>query len=489
MILACLVVLPAATYFLSSSATKTYESSATLQVQAQSVDTSLFSINSTPPEQSLAAAARLIQTSGVAQEAAKQLRPRPQDPRALLGQIRVDPDENAGFITITASDSNGRRAADVANAFARAVVVTRSRRARSQIDSAIRELRKDLQQLPFSDIDGRRQLSQQLQRLRALRAAQGNNAQIVEPAVASGAPVSPKPRRNTALAVILALLLGLGLALLLERLDRRVRDPLELEELTGAPLLGSVPYAAFPGEESTPEVSEAFQTLRASLTYFNINQPLKSVLITSPIKGEGKTTVATNLAMAVARGGKNVILVDTDLRHPQVDDRFGSHAKAGLGAVLLGEAELDDVAGEVQVRSGRLRLLPGGPSPPNPSELLASQQMSRLLAQLAETHDLVIIDTPPALVVSDPIPLLKQVSGIVIIGRVGYTTKDSLARLVHVISNASGSLLGVIATGSRSSGLYGYGSTYGGYGTSPNGAAKVPAGRLEGAPESAPPQS
>jgi Mrp family chromosome partitioning ATPase len=110
--------------------------------------------------------------------------------------------------------------------------------------------------------------------------------------------------------------------------------------------------------------------------------------------------------------------------------------------------------------------------------------MRQLLVQLCETHDLVIIDTPPALVVSDPIPLLEQVSGIVVIGRIGYTSKDSLARLTHVIANASGSLLGVIATGSRSSGLYGYGSTYGGYGPSPNGAADVQSAALQGTSQS-----
>jgi capsular exopolysaccharide synthesis family protein len=237
---------------------------------------------------------------------------------------------------------------------------------------------------------------------------------------------------------------------------------LELEELTEAPLLGIVPFAAFPGQQPTPDVPEAFHTLRASLTYFNINNPLQSVVITSPLKGDGKTTVATNLATAVAQSGKDVILVDADLRHPQVDTRIGQRAESGLGAVLIGEQELDDVLIVTDVAEGRLKILPSGPPAPNPSELIGSARMRWVLEQLSTEADLVIVDTPPTLVVSDAIPLLEQVSGAVVIGRVDETTRDAIRRLTKVIVTAGGTLLGVIATGAKGSGLYGYGA-YAGY--------------------------
>jgi capsular exopolysaccharide synthesis family protein len=357
------------------------------------------------------------------------------------------------------------------------VVATRAQKARRLIDSAIAQIQRNLGRLDPTDFDGRRQLSQQLQRLRALRAAQGNNAQVVEPAVASSAPVSPHPRRNATLALVIAILLAVGVVFLLERLDRRVRDPLELEELTGAPLLGIVPTEAFSGLDRAPSVREAFQTLGASLTYFNIERALDSVLVTSPLKADGKTTVATNLAVAVARRGKDVVLVDCDLRHPQVDARLGSRAPRGLGDVLVGEADLEEVIGHVEVSAGRLRVVPGGPPPPNPATLLSSDRMRALLTDLERDSDLVVIDTPPALVVSDAMPLLDRVSGVVLVARMSATTREAVRRMVSVIASAGGTLLGAVATGAKGSGLYGYG-TYTGY---EEPAATVD-GRANGAP-------
>jgi capsular exopolysaccharide synthesis family protein len=461
--LVIVVVLPAAVYAMSKQATKEYESSVLLQVQAQAVDTSLFATaDTTPPDQSLNAAARLIQTTAVAEEAAKRIRPRPAQPRSLLGQIGVAPDLESGFITITATDPDPQRAADIANAFAGAVVATRAQRARRLIDATIGQIKRNILRLDPSDRDGRRGLSQQLQRLRALRAAQGNNAQVVEPAVASAAPVSPHPRRSAVLAFLIALLIAAGAVFLLERMDRRLREPLDLEGLTGAPLLGVVPTQAFGSKDTSPEAREAFATLASSLTYFNIERPLDSVLITSPLKGDGKTTVATKLALAVARTGKDVVIVDCDLRHPQVDVRLGSSAKRGLGDVLVGEARLDDVMGVREVAGGRLRVVPAGPPPPNPAKLLTSEQMRSLLTDLERDSDLVIIDSPPALIVSDAMPLVERVSGIVVVARMSTTTRDAMQRLVSVVSTAGGKLLGVVATGAKGSGLYGYG-TYAGY--------------------------
>jgi tyrosine-protein kinase len=461
-ILACVVVLPIVVYLVSASAPKKYEAKTVIQVQAQSVNPALFTNESTPAQQSILATNRLIATTGVARRAAQQLHPPPANPASLLGQIVLDPDTEAGFITITASDSDPQRASDIANAFATSIGGTRARHARQQIDATIAHIQSDQQKLDRKDVDGRRQLSAQLQRLRALRAAQDNNIEIVEPATAAASPVSPTPRRNAILALIIAILIGIGLAFGLDRMDRTIRDPLDLEKLAEVPLLGIVPASAFPGEDSTSDVPEAFHTLRAGLTYFNVDRPLRTVLITSPLKGDGKTTIAVGLAAAVARGGKEVVLVDADLRHPQVAARVGANASAGLGDVLVGERPLAEALVDVPTNNGRLRILPGGPPPPNPSELVASDRMRSLLEELATEGDLVLLDSPPALVVSDAIPLFKEVSGVVVIGRVDETTRDAMRRLVNVIRTAGGTVLGVVATGARGSGLYGYGA-YGGY--------------------------
>lgn len=465
LVLAFVVVIPAAVYAYVSSQPKVYESSVLLQVQPLAVDTSLFNTAVPAPQaQTLLSAARIITTTGVAQAAAEELGEPSSSARQLLENVTATADVEADFISVTAQGRSGARAADVANAFAAAVVTTRAQQAVSRLNAAISNISDQLDRLARTDRDGRKQLSEQLQRLRALRAAQGNNARIVEPAVASSAPVAPKVTRTVVLAFIVVLLLALGAVVLAQGADRKIRDALELEEITGRPLLSSVPSSAFGDMQTGGAEGEAFQTLRASLTYFNIDRPVSSVLISSPLQGDGKTTVATNLARVMARAGKDVILVDGDLRLPQVVSRFHIHGSAGLGGVLVGKASLEEAFVEPDLDvpdGGRLRVLPAGPPPPNPSELLASQRMKSLLEQLTAMSDLVIIDSTPILTVSDSLPLIELVSGIVAVARLNSTSKDALARFQRVVGNAGGTLLGSVATGAATAGLYGgYGYGY-----------------------------
>jgi capsular exopolysaccharide synthesis family protein len=467
LVLAFVVVIPVATYVYTSSKPKVYEAGTLLQVQALAVDTSLFGTDAPAPQgQTLLSAARLVTTTAVARRAAETLREPQSTARRLLGMVTATADVATDFITITARAPTGRRAADVANAFAEAVVTTRTDQAVGRLNATIGKVEAQLEQIRGDTTtarDGRKQLSEQLQRLRALRAAQGNNATIVEPAVASNVPVAPRVARTVILAAIVALLLAFGAVVLAQGSDRKIRDPTELEDLTGKPLLSAVPRSAFGDEPNDGAAEEAFQTLRASLTYFNVDREVKSVLITSPAQGDGKTTVATNLARAMARAGKDVILVDADLRRPQVAWRFHVAGAGGLGGVLVGEIGLQQafVEPESDTLSGRLRILPAGPPPPNPSELLASQRMTRLLEKLSEACDLVIVDSTPLLTVSDSLPLVDVVSGIVVVARMNETSKDAVRRLQTVISNAGGLLLGSVATGTAATALYGgYGYGY-----------------------------
>lgn len=465
LVLAILVVIPSGVYVYVSEQPKVYESTVLMQVQQLTVDTSLFSETPPPPQaQILASAARLITTTGVAEAAAKELGDSPAPPRKLLSSVTATADVDAGFITIAARAPTPTRAADVANAFAAAVVTTRREQAVERLNTTIRKVTGELATLRQSDLDGRRQLSQQLQRLRALRAAQGNNATVVEPAVASSTPAAPKVTRTVVLAFIVALLLAGGAVVLAQGADRRLRDPEELERATDRPLLSVVPESAF-AENISPAAAEAFQTLRASLTYFNIDQPVTSVLISSPAQGDGKTTVATNLARAMAGAGKDVILVDADLRRPRVTQRLHLRDTAGLGALLVEEVDLERAlveADDINLASGgRLRVLPSGDPPPNPSALLASQLMKNLVGELTGMSDLVIIDSTPLLVVSDSLPLVKVVSGVVAVARLNKTSTDAIDRFERMITNAGGTLLGTVASGATGTDPYGYG--YGGY--------------------------
>ncbi|HWW66821.1 MAG TPA: CpsD/CapB family tyrosine-protein kinase, partial [Solirubrobacterales bacterium] len=167
-------------------------------------------------------------------------------------------------------------------------------------------------------------------------------------------------------------------------------------------------------------------------------------------------TVATNLALAFAQDERDVVLVDADLRRPQAAMRLGCDADSGLGAVLVGERTTEEALVEVDASGGRLRVLPAGLPPPNPAVLLGSRRMRSLLEDLAIEADIVVIDTPAMLAVSDAIPLLEQVAGTVLVARIGRTTRQSLVKTRQVVAAAGGVVLGVVATGARAGGLYGY---------------------------------
>jgi capsular exopolysaccharide synthesis family protein len=264
------------------------------------------------------------------------------------------------------------------------------------------------------------------------------------------------------LALIVAVLLGFGAVVVAEQSDRRLRHPDELGSSTGGlPLLSAIPISAFQGP--SPHAEEAFSTLRASLTYFNIDRDLTSVLITSPGKEDGKTTVAVRLSQALARDGKDVILLDADMRRPATAGLLGLPPSEGLGAVLVGQLPLDHALIDVTSdngRGGRLRVLPAGSPPPNPSELIGSNRMGQLLAELQERSEILIIDSTPILTVSDSIPILRDISGVVLVARVNRTSREAIKRLREVVDSAGGNALGVVATHAPSGGLYvarGYG--------------------------------
>jgi receptor protein-tyrosine kinase/non-specific protein-tyrosine kinase len=459
------IVIPVAVYLGSSLLPKSYQSSATVNVRATAAGATLLT-RQIGSASDIVAAQTLIKTAAVGRRAARLMGRDPDEARALIGQITVtqtNPSETApNFLTITARDPNPVAAARIANAFARAVARTRTSNAIRQIDRLIVALEAQT----ASGVGGkstRDALALQLQQLRGLRAGQGGTTPIIEAAVPATAPISPRPRRNTAVALILALLIAAALAPLLDRLDRHIREPGELEEVLKAPLLAMIPDDAFPGHPPGAHVRESFQTLRASLTYFNVDRPLSTLVVTSPIQQDGKTTVAVNLALAYALDERNVVLVDADLRRPQVAVRLGKEVSVGLEAVLAGERTLQEALVDVDAGAGRLRILPGVTPPPNPAVLLGSQRMRLLLAELAEQADVVVIDTPGLLAVSDAIPLINQAAGSLVVARLNRTTKEAMRRANQVIAAAGGTVLGAVATGAHAGGIYGY-YGYGDYG-------------------------
>jgi capsular exopolysaccharide synthesis family protein len=462
LLLAIVVAIPAAVYVGSNLLPKTYQSKATIDVKATAGASTVLS--RTVAKVNPGEVQTLMTTTVVGRQAARILGLPPSAARSLLGHISVVPTSpDSNFLTIIAQDSDPAEAARIANAFARAVARTRTSTAIRDINQAIATLTAQAAAEP-NDEAAKEALSQQVQELRGLKAAQTKTTTIVEAAVPAASPISPQPKRNTVIALILALLIAAALAPLLDRLDRRIREPSDLEDLLEAPVLALIPDDAFPGHPPGMHVRESFQTLRASLTYFNVDRSLSTLVVASPVQQDGKTTVAVNLALAYALDERDVVLIDGDLRRPQVATRLGKEVSVGLDSVLVGEKTLDEVLVDVDVGAGRLRILPGAKPPPNPAVLLGSQRMRSLLAELSERVDMVIIDTPGLLAVSDSIPLFNQVVGSVIVSRLDRTPKDALRRAKQVIESAGGTVLGGVATGAQAGGIYGYYGYYGYYG-------------------------
>lgn len=466
LLLAIVVLIPAVVYGISTQLPKTYRSSTTLLLHPTGTGSTVFSAAS-PNTDSAEETATLAQTTLVAGRAARILGEPPQDGRGLLGQVEVAPTSPAetkgNFITITAEASDPERAARIANAFAAALARTRTGDAIDSIDRTIATLKEARDSLGEEEDQeaAAEELATQLQQLRGLKASQAGTTTVVERAVPAQSAYSPKPLRNALLALLVAVLIAAGLVPLLDRLDRRLREPGELEELLEPPLLATIPDDAFPGHLPGWHVREAFQTLRASLTYYNVDRPLSTLVISSPAQWEGKTTVAVDLAAAYALDGADVILVDADLRHPQAANRLGVEPSVGLERVLAGKATADQALTEVDTAGGRLRVIGGTSQPPNPAALLGSQRMQSLLGELSKRADTVIIDTPALLAVSDALPLINRAEGTVLVARLNQTTREAARRAHQVIAASGGTILGTVATGAHEGGIYGYYGYYG----------------------------
>lgn len=305
---------------------------------------------------------------------------------------------------------------------------------------------------------------------------QTGRVEVVETAKADSSPVSPKPARNIAFGALIGLVLGLGLALLLEQLDRRLKRRDDLAEATGLPLLATVPKRrAFDREHLghnslSPAETEIFRMLRTNLRYFKINREIKSVVVTSAEPGEGKTLVSLGLALAAVSSGERVLLIEADLRDPGLTSVLGLPREGGLSWVLseggadsLADAVIPVRAGDLAdaVGDSTLDIVPAGAIPPNPNELVESQQMKEVIARAEETYDFVVIDTPPVLMVSDAIPLIMASTGVLAVSGLGVSTRTSAADLTDQLERLSAPILGLVANFAEHTGRsydgYGYG--------------------------------
>jgi capsular exopolysaccharide synthesis family protein len=270
---------------------------------------------------------------------------------------------------------------------------------------------------------------------------------VIDRAVTPGAPIAPNPAKNMTVAALLGILVAGAAVFLVEHLDVSVKHRDEIEAL-GMSVLGSIPRLDTHGAEVYIErdtqgvAGEAFRKLRTSVGFINLEQPTRSILVTSALPQEGKTTTALNLAMAYALGGLRTVLVEADLRRPSLHRIFGMIGTRGLTTAIVGDCPLTEAIMHTETRN--LSVIVAGAIPPNPVELLGSDQMTELLERLERMFDVVIIDSPPLVPVADPAALAGRCDGVIIVARSGKTDRRRLLDGARVVERAGGRLLGVV---------------------------------------------
>jgi capsular exopolysaccharide synthesis family protein len=415
------------TLALTLQAEKRYEGTAALLVRTSTA---------VEPQRAVDTNLQLLSLPVIAERTAKRVPGTSKD--EIEAEVESEQQSESDIIEVRATDSSPERAALIANAFAREFLEFRRVTTRGQIETG--------------------------------------KIQLVESASPSSSPVSPKPVRNLIFGGLIGLVLGLGVALLLEQLDRRVKREDDLAEATGLPLLAAVPRRdAFDDDHLgraslSPGETEVFRLLRANLRYFKVKQDVKSVVVTSAEPGEGKTLVSLGLALAAVTSGEKVLLLEGDLRDPGLSRVLRLPQSGGLSAVLSESDQVDPSSAVVPVAAGDLAdavgdatldVLPAGAIPPNPTQLVESQRMREVLARAEEIYDFVVIDTPPVLVVSDAIPLIAAASGVLAVSGLGVSTLGSVTSLTDQLERLGAQTLGLVANFAKSDGRayegYGYG--------------------------------
>lgn len=282
-----------------------------------------------------------------------------------------------------------------------------------------------------------------------------SNIRPLDEALVPGAPAFPRMDRNIALAVALSLFLGIGLAFLLEFLDRTIKSTEDVEQNVGAPVLGIIPLLPAEGRhveqpardllvfrEPTSRAAECCRQIRTNLLFMAADRQFETLVVSSPNPREGKSTTAMYLATTMAQSGQRVLVIDSDMRRPRLHKSLGLGRSTGLSNLIVGEATADDVIKTTDIPN--LYFLPCGPTPPNPAELLMTDRFREVLGELEDRFDRVILDSPPILAVTDALVMAKQADGVVLVMKAGSTTRDDARNVARQLSDVDARVAGVV---------------------------------------------
>lgn len=385
------------------------------------------------------------------------------------------------ILDVSATASSPPLVAGIANAYARSYIGVRRDQIVSsllamatQIQDKIDGLQAQIARAPTAEASALATqvaaFQAQLSELQVNSSLANGGALLVTPATPPSGPSSPKPERSGIIALVVGLLAGIALAFLREHLDDTIKTREDLVALLpDLPTIATIPAVGNWKDRKVPHLvsvdrpnsaaAEAYRALRTSVQFMGLDRPLRVIQVTSPSAVEGKTTTLANLAVATAQAGQRVIIVCCDLRRPRVHEFFGLSNEDGFTSALLGQAPLSAVIQEVAGIEG-LSVLPSGPLPSNPADLLASTRVREIVDVLRLQSDLVLLDCPPILPVTDAAVLAELVDGTLLVTSAGSTTRHALARAVDSLGQVNAPLLGITLNGTSDEELYGAGVGY-----------------------------
>ncbi len=499
-IISTVVLVASVAVGLSLQQTKIYQASADVLLSRQSLASALTQttdpILSTDPIRIAQTQVDIARLPAVAQRATKNVRGRTAG--GLLTNSTVTSTANSDILTITVDDPIPSTAVKLTNAYARAfagyslqLATTTLKTARLEIQHRIAALQQQGDRTSVLY----RTLQDTAQRLRTMELLQ--NPSTVVNRASDVTRVKPTPKRNALLGAMFGLILGCALAFLWDALDTRVRSEAGIEERLGLPMLSRLPpptrklsveHRLAMLDDPSDIQSEAIRRLRVNVEFANLDLAARTLMITSSVQQEGKSTTIANLAVALARSGRNVVLVDLDLRRPALATFFGISGRAGVTDVALGRLPLEKavvpiplagIASSNGARSdhglrangglpgyglngaGTLSVLPAGELPANPGEFTGTIALERLIAVLRERYDLVLIDAPPMCVVGDAMILSAHVDALIVVARLGLVDRQTLDDLARELHASPAAKLGFILTGAARDDYYGKSGYYG----------------------------